>query len=313
MEFRKDCSIPFEDLKDLATIIFVIIDDLYEESVPDAIKYRRHKKRAILTDSEIITIVVMGEILSIHSENAWVSYVRKNMKDLFPRMCERSRFNRLHRNLSSVISHIRIKLGTKLDFTEDNLRISDSFPLPVCEFGRAKFAKTFKGENANYGYCASKKETYFGYKVHMLCTANGYITDFLISQASADDRDAVWELIESYNRRLVLVGDKGYTGAKFSQDLWVEKGIRMIALKRNNDKNPDPKLIRRTIFKIRRRIETSFSQLAGQFDAENVLAKSFWGLDARLQSKVLAFNLCFAINWLLGRDDHIARIKSLAF
>jgi IS5 family transposase len=313
MEFRKDCSIPLEDLKDLATIIFVIIDDLYEESIPDEIKHRKHKKKAILTDSEIITIVVLGEILSVDSENAWVSYVRKNMKDLFPRMCERSRFNRLHRNLSSVMMQIRIKLGTILDFTEDDLRIADSFPLPVCAFGRAKFAKAFKGENANYGYCASKKETYFGYKVHVLCTANGYITDFLISQASTDDRDAVWELIEGYNRRLLLVGDKGYTGTNLFRDLWEEKGVLMIALKRNNDKNPDPRPIRRTVFKIRRRIETSFSQLAEQFNAENVLAKSLWGLDTRLQSKFLAFSLCFAVNWLLGRDDRIARIKSLAF
>jgi len=313
MEFQRDCSIPMEDLKDLATIIFVLIDDLYEESVPEKIKKRLHKDKAILTDSEIITISVLGEILSVPSENAWVSYVRKNMKDLFPRMCERSRFNRLRRNLSSVISQIRMKLGAKLDFTNDGLRIPDSFPIPVCEFGRAKFAKAFKGENANYGYCASKKETYFGYKFHALCTANGYITDFLITPASADDRDAVWELIENYNRRLTLIGDKGYIGADFAEDLLNETGVLMIALKRGNAKIQDPKPVRRAVFKIRRRIETSFSQLAGQFNAEDVLAKTLWGLTARLQSKILAFNLCFAINWLLGRDERIACIKNLAF
>jgi len=313
MEFRKNYSIPLEDLKDLVTIIFILVDDIYNESIPDEIKYRLHKDKAILSDSEIITIAIMGEIMSIDSENAWVKYVRKNMRDLFPHICERSRFNRLRRNLSSVTEHIRVVLGSKLDFTEEECRIVDSFPLEVCEFGRANFCKSFKGDGANYGYCASKKKTYFGYKVHALCTANGYITDFLLTPASIDDRDAVWELVEEYKRHLKLIGDKGYTGTDYAKDLWEEKGVLMISLKRDNAKNPDPKPFRQTVFKIRRRIETSFSQLADQFNVASVRAKSLWGLTTRLQSKILAFNLCFAINWLSGRSDRIACIKSLVF
>ena len=34
MEFHQDYSIPLENLKDLITIIYVIIDDLYKEVVP---------------------------------------------------------------------------------------------------------------------------------------------------------------------------------------------------------------------------------------------------------------------------------------
>ena len=312
MEFHTDYSIPLENLKDLITIIYVIIDDLYKEVVPYNIMQRKNGDKLVLSDSEVITIAVVGEMLSNDSENAWISYVGKNMKDLFPRMCERSRFNRLRRNLMSVTALLRVRLGTKLDFVKDEIRIADSFPLEVCEFGRAHFCKSFKCEGANYGYCPSKKETYFGYKAHALCATNGYITDFLLTPASVDDRDAVWELVEEYNRHLKLIGDKGYVGARFAQDLFDEKGILMFALKRNNAKNPDSKPFRQMIFKIRRRIETSFSQLADQFNSERTRAKSVWGLLTRLQSKILAFNLCFAINWLLG-NDNIACIKSLVF
>jgi len=313
MEFRQDHNIPMEDIKDLVTAIFVLTDDLYNENIPDEIRNRLHKDKAILSDSEIITIAIMGEIMSIDSENAWVRYVHKNMRDLFPRMCERSRFNRLRRNLASVTEFIRMKLGTKLDFTEDEYRIVDSFPLQVCEFGRARFCRIFKGEGADYGNCPSKKKTYFGYKVHALCTRNGYITDFFLTPASTDDRDAVWSLVEEYGRLLKLIGDKGYIGVDFAQNLWDEKGVLMISLKKNNAKNPDPKPIRQMVFKVRRRIETSFSQMTDQFNAEFVRAKSLWGLITRLQSKILAFNLCFAINWLSGRSDRIACIKSLVF
>ena len=312
MEFMMKCSIPVEDLKDLVTVLFVWIDDLYRQYVPLSIQCRRHKDKAILSDSEIVTLAVLGDILSTGSENAWIAYVRKNWSDLFPRMCERSRFNRLRRQLYAVISQIRIALGAQLDGTMDPLRIIDSLPLPVCVFGRARYVKAFKGENAQYGYCASKKETYFGYKIHALCTANGYITDFLLTPASTDDRDAVWELLDTYQHHLTLIGDKGYMGAAFAENLQTEKGVVLLTLKRRNTKHPAPSSLNRAVFHIRRRIETSFSQLTGQFNMTRVYAKTLWGLTARLQSKILAYNLCFAIN-LLNGCEHPAWIKSLAF
>ena len=48
--------------------------------------------------------------------------------------------------------------------------IIDSFPLAVCKFGRARYCKVFRNHGADYGKCPSKKETYFGYKVHALIT-----------------------------------------------------------------------------------------------------------------------------------------------
>nr|WP_180963992.1 hypothetical protein [Haloimpatiens massiliensis] len=48
-----------------------------------------------MSDSEIISISLVGELMSIDSEKSWVSYCKNNFKDLFPRFCNRSRFNRL--------------------------------------------------------------------------------------------------------------------------------------------------------------------------------------------------------------------------
>jgi len=313
-EFQKHYSTAIENLEDLATTIFVILDDLYHATAPMEIQRRKNKDTAVMSDSEVLAIGVLGDMLEIDSENALVSFVKKNLKSLFPRMCERSRFNRLRRNLSSVTEQIWLKLNGLMAWTEDDLRIIDSFPLQVCAFGRAGFRKSrFCGEEAGYGYCASKKETFFGYRVHAMCTQNGYITDFLITPAATDDRTAVWELVENYHRHLALVGDKGYISPILARDLMTEKAIQLFALKKNNAKNQDPKWLRRAVFKIRRRIETSFSQLARQFRAESTLAKAFWGLRTRLVSKFLAFNLGFFINSICGRQDRLAHIKGLVF
>ena len=314
LELNTYGTIPIEDMKDIMTAIYVIIDDLYQAVTPAEIKNRLHIEKAILTDSEIITISIMAEIMSNDSEKAWLAYVRKNLRDLFPRMCDRSRFNRVRRGLFKAIENIRVHLNLYYDYYMDELRIIDSLPLQVCEFGRACFDKIYKGYGATYGVCPSKKLTYYGYKTHAMSTANGFVTDFILTSASTDDREAVFELVETYNSHMTMLGDKGYISARLAADLCDEKGITLIYMKKKNAKVQYPKDIRRAIFKTRRRIETSFSQLADQFKVETTRAKSLWGLQVRLQTKVLAYNLCFIINQMLGRSFFdIPKIKGLVF
>ena len=314
LEHRNYGNIPLENMKDLATTIFVIIDDLYRESIPDSIKYRTNADKKELSDSEIIAIAVLGEAMSNDSEKAWLSFVSRNLRDLFPQMTDRSRFNRVKRNLAWAIQHVRICLNGLLNLPMPDLRIADSAPLRVCEFGRACFTKSFKGYGAAYGYCPSKKETYFGYKLHVLCATNGVVTDFAVGPADVDDREALWELTEPYKGGLWVIGDKGYVGADFADGLLQENGARLVCLKRRNAKEQYPKGFRRKIFKIRRRVETTFSQLADQFKIETTRAKSYRGLLVRLNVKVLAYNLCFFINQLLGLPpSEIPKIKGLVF
>lgn len=168
LELNNYYTTEIENLRDFITIIYVIIDDIYQEVTPTYIKERRNISKAILSDSEIITISIVGESLTIDSEKAWFNFVKKNLKDLFPKVCHRTRFNRTLRNLHAVLDEIRKKLTLILNYQYDNYRIVDSMPIPVCKFARAHFNKTLS--EADYGKCASKKETYFGFKLHALVT-----------------------------------------------------------------------------------------------------------------------------------------------
>ena len=228
-------------------------------------------------------------------------------------MCDRSRFNRTRRNLMAVIKAIRQKLFALMKPHARDILIIDSFPLPVCQFGRAYFSKTFKFCGASYGYCPSKKMTYFGYKVHVLCTIDGTIVNFVVTSANIDDREVVWELIKDNKHHLFLIGDKGYISPQLAEELLNEKGVNLIYMKKRNAKNQYPKAFRRLIFKIRRRVETSISQLTEQLNIERAKAKSLWGLIARLETKILAFNTCLFVNQLLGKVEDVARIKGLVF
>lgn len=189
--------------------------------------------------------------------------------------------------------------------------IIDSFPLAVCKFGRARYCRSFRGYGADYGKCPSKKETYFGYKVHALVTLEGYITAFEITPASTDDREGLRDIAESQSD-LVILGDKGYVGENLMLEM-KEQGICLLALKRSNSKINWPKSFRQLIFKLRRRVETVFSQLSEQLNAERVLAKSFQGLCTRLSNKILAYNLCLALNRIFHETCELGKIKQLIF
>ena len=187
-------------------------------------------------------------------------------------MCDRSQFNRTRRNLMQVTNLIFTELAKQF---ADNVFIVDSFPLEVCKFGRARFCKVFRAEGATYGKNSSKKQTYFGFKVHAITTGS------------------------------VILGDKGYVSEKLTEKLKAQ-GQTLLALKRNNARNPYPPTLHQEIFRRRRRIETTFSQLTEQLNAQRVLAKTFSGLSLRLLTKFLAFNLCL----LLAQSSCI---KSLIF
>ena len=82
LEFKNYFTIGIENIKDLTITIFTIVDDIYKETIPLEIQHRLHKEKAKLSDPEIITVSILGELLSHDTQNAWLSYVSKNMKDL---------------------------------------------------------------------------------------------------------------------------------------------------------------------------------------------------------------------------------------
>ena len=156
-------KLPFHSITNLVClegfflISCIFIDELYQTYAPEHIQYRKNYQKALLSDYEIITLSLCGELLGIDSEKAWNSFVKKNYSHLFPRLCSRSRFHRLRKALLDVTELIREKMIQPF-LEKEWIGIVDSFPLPVCHFGRAAFCRSFRQEGASYGRCASKKK-----------------------------------------------------------------------------------------------------------------------------------------------------------
>lgn len=276
------------NIKELFYTMLKIVSEIYDKIIPVNIKQRKNKSFAKMTDPEIITVQLLIEYLG-KTQNDGYKFFLDNYPNLV-NYVERSRFNRLVSNLFFVIKEIR-KNTPKNQKAE--WKIIDSFPITVNKFGRAHFGKRLR-DISSYGYCASKKEKYYGMKAHVIVDLNGNPIDYLLTKANIDDRDATYELVET-NEIEKLIGDKGYVGT-ISEDLKIENNIELYALKRNNSKTPLPKKFRNLISALRRRIESTFNQLIEHFDIERVRANSKLGFFASIESKFLCFNLLTLIN-----------------
>jgi hypothetical protein len=257
-----------QDMETFAAMVLKIVSELYRRTVPDCVKRRRNFDKRKMADEAIIALAITGELLGMDSERCWYGFAKRNLSKVFGQFCDRTRYNRTKRALVHIIGGIQKGIISRLPTSE--IGIIDSCPLPVCEFGRAHFHNAYKGRGASYGYCASKKERYYGYKLHLIIDGNGLPIAYDLTGANVDDRAAADEL-NAQAGKAVLIGDKGYIGLKLSR-------ATMIALERKNVKNPRySKEQRRFIFKKRRRIETAISQLTDSVHIQKVRARSFLG------------------------------------
>lgn len=111
---------------------------------------------------------------------------------MFPQMKSRSTFVRQAANLWQYKQKLQQLLARSLGALSDNTHMIDGIPILLCCFSRAPGCRSFQGE-ASYGYCAAKKETYYGFHGHLLISACGVITGFTLTPANGDEREAIWD------------------------------------------------------------------------------------------------------------------------
>ena len=73
LEFKYYSVQEIQGLKKFFLVAYVIIDDIYHKIIPDHIRFRGNYLESKLSDSEIISISIVGEIYSILSEKASIS------------------------------------------------------------------------------------------------------------------------------------------------------------------------------------------------------------------------------------------------
>ena len=261
------------------------------------------RRQPKLSDLEMISLCLTSEYLGIDSEN---DLFRKLPKSLNSKI-ERSVYNSRRRRLVYHLEDIRLKLASHFNEFED-IFIVYSMPLEVCKLSRSKRSRVCKENDysqPNKGYCAAQGSTYYGYKLHAVCSVSGVFNSIDLSPASVHDIHYLKDIKAQLND-CTLIGDKGYLSAKIQLNLFESCNIKLSTPMRTNQYGCQKQSY---IFrKSRKRIETLFSQLCDQFMIRRNYAKSFEAFKTRILSKITALTVVQYINKFIF-DRNINNIK----
>lgn len=89
------------------------------------------------------------------------------------------------------------------------------------------------------GRVMSKKQTLFGYKLHLLVTLGGVIREYVLAPAPAHDVTLAPELLGGHDD-LIVLGNKVYVSASLAEALREEHALHLLMPPRRNARSPQP-------------------------------------------------------------------------
>lgn len=265
------------------------IIDLYIriEGACNAVTYgkrlRQRGPSAALSDAEILTIEIFGEMQGHHTDAAIWRYAKAHWQEWFPGLGSYKAFAKQCANLV----HLKQWVFAYLFAPRDDIHITDGVPMPVCHMARAGRSKLFKGEAA-FGFCAAKDEHYYGFKGHVIINLHQQVVGFTLTPANTDERDVLDNMRGILGG--LLIGDKGLL-SKIRQTELAADNINLQTPLRDNMDDKRPKPYVQALLKTRRKVETVIGQLTEFFAFAKCKAKDLWHLTAKLIRKLIAYNL----------------------
>ena len=290
-------SIP---ISEIMLTIFVLVDDWYQEHANDFRKGRPGQKPEI-SDSEVMTVMLAMDFISFPSERQYLAYIRANHLDLFPKLLEQSQFNRRARMVAPLHEEFRQDWLVRMGATLTCAGLLDTKPIPVVGYRRSKKRSDFLG-CATYGYCASKKMYYFGYKLVAITSLEGIPLVYDLVPANTDERKAADELLDRLSG-FDLFADKGFLGKAWQAEIHQHTGNAIWTPKRKNQSQQQSQVFERWINRLRLRIEGLFNEIqnVGK-NIERLLAKTVLGLCSRIVAKMTSHLLKYILRFNFGID-----------
>lgn len=225
--------------KDKITEIFCILDEfsknfdaeMQHHSLPTGSPKARRRRKASLSDSEIMTILLVFHFGTFANfKHYYLHFIKVHLRSEFPSAVSYNRFVELE---SRVFFKLMLFLKLYAFGRCTGISFVDSTMIPVCHNLRRYANKVFKGIATNgkgtMGWC-------HGFKLHFVCNDRGEFITFCLTGANVDDRNPkVWQVLakELYGK---LFADKGYISPKLFESLF-DDGIHLVTGIEANMKN----------------------------------------------------------------------------
>jgi len=239
-------------MEDFTVTIYCFLDDFLKVSHPKEDVKRKMNNAEILTTAIVSARYFAG------------NFVKGRYYMKFHHGCnmpDKSNFNRQLHKLSELLGYMFICLGQSLkQLNTSSEYIIDSFPIAVCKNIRIKRCKLLKNK-AYRGYNHSKREYFYGFKIQVITTIEGIPTDFFIVAGSIHDITAFKAMNFELPKGSSLYADSAYTNYEL-EDYYKElEQVQLLVERKSNSKRADiPAMVFIKKY-MRKRIETTFSEI----------------------------------------------------
>lgn len=243
--------------KDKIISIFCLIDDILK-GIDHKEDVRRH-----ISDSEVILTALVSSTGFYGNHSSAIQFMKQY--GFIPNMLDKSRFNRrLHAvgyllyGLFEIVSDYFKSFCCELHY------IIDSFPVAVCNNMRIANCKILK-DNKWRGYTASMRSYFYGVKVQLLVTKDGIPIAFHFTPGKTADAKALGKMIDKLPAESSIYGDSAYLDYGLEDNALNRKAILLKIQRKSNSKRIDTREQKLEKLKMRKRVETTISDIKKLF------------------------------------------------
>jgi hypothetical protein len=300
--------------EDLFLVVYCLVDDWMHARFggSNQPRKRRGPRPEEFADSEVLTLLLVGELCQCKRERAWLRQVRASYARLFPHLPEDSRFARRAEAVRELLRKLRASLLSWVGADVEPVRILDSFPMPLCACYRIQ-QSSMPISGSSFAFNCSKSVYYFGLHPGLLMTQSGYIDDLFLAAGYLADPDLLRLYLDACieeGRDLAgqeWIADKGFVSDRLKRAAQHVLGLTLLVRQKASKKKQTP-FFQHLLDKLRKPIEGVLSVLTENFSLEHLLVKTDIGIYRRTQAKATAFSLARYFNDVLGIEPmNIAR------
>ena len=275
------------DLDSLLTALYVRIDDFLPKRCGPG-------RRPRISDAELIALAVAQMFLGIPNDRKFLALARWRLLHLFPYLPKQPGYNKRLRALAPTIARVITYLAVNSASFFDGLRLLDSTPVP-CGQSRETARRSELAGYAAYGWCESHSRYFWGFRLYLLCAADGMPIRFELAPANAPERRVAAEMLEGLDLGgYTVIADKGFAGEEFEQ-LMAGLGARFLRPDRRDE-------VRRngSLGSVRQWIESTIWTCKGQLTLEQHGGRTVLGVCVRVALRLLALAAGLVHNQEIG-------------
>ena len=257
----------------------------------------RDDPQSRLSTAEVMTVVAVAAEFFTGNQQAALAFLCSHG---YIQPFSKSRLNRrLHRipetlwqsclYIMAQIHQQNKKLCSQNQNKSDPEFIVDTFPVPVCRNIRIRRCRIYRNEGFR-GYNSSKKEYFYGLKVCALVDTSGNPIELTFMPGSYSDICGLRSMELKLPDDSVIYGDSGFLDLPFEEDLQQDAGFILVVPRRKNMKNQLGGCLQYICGVVRKRVETTFSQLNERF-ARSIHTVTARGFELKIFLTILAFSI----------------------